>query len=295
MTSNTSRKLFFPHNELLIFGNDIAKGGIQKYLDFFERDHETRNIVMIAVSETSAEEILGVEPELENISADEIAHTIKQHSNSTSHTQPVRIINFVDVYMSETSSAIAPMLKIVQDGDKKHVKVSGTAVFKADKLVGKLDESEGRGLMWVLGKVKSGFIEVKTEQGDLVAAEIVRSKTKMTPILENGKVIINIKITEEGNMAEQSGTENLAGLSEVGVLENKIAEEIESEINAALKKAKELDADVFGFGSAIKAKYPSEWKGMKDNWDEIFKTLKVKLSVEASLRLMGRIAKPLAP
>lgn len=295
MTSKSSRKLYFPHNEILIFGKDTAKGGIQKYLDFFERGHETRNIVLIAVSETSAEELLDVEPALEQVPADDITETIKQYSDSTSQTQDVKLLDFINVYSNKSSSAIAPMLKVVQDGSKKHIEVSGTAVFKADKLIGTLDKSEGRGLMWVLGKVKSGVIVADAPKGNFVSAEIVRSKTKMTPVLENGKVVIKIKITEEGNIDEQIGTENLLGPPEVSDLEHNIAAVIEREINAALKKARELDTDVFQFGSAIEGKYPSEWKKMKDNWDEIFKTLEVELSIEASLRLSGRISKPLAP
>lgn len=295
MTTTSSRKLFFPHNEILVIGRDTAESGIQKYLDFFERDPETRGKVLIAISETSAEDLLNVKAELEKIPADNISNMIEQYSNITSQTKAVNITDFSNSYMSPSSATVAPLLKVMQNDQKKAVEITGTAVFKGDKMVGTLNETEGRGLLWVLGEVESGIIVVKDSEGSSVSEEIIRSKTKMTPVLEDGKIVIKIEISEEGNIGEEEGTENLAELSQVKYLEDRISEEIESEVTAALKKARELDADIFGFGSAIEKKYSSKWKEIEENWDEGFKTLDVKLSVDADLRLMGKISKPLVP
>lgn len=295
MTSRSSRKLFFPHNELLIIGRDVAEVGIQKYLDFFERDHETRGKVLLAVSETTADDILNITTELEKVPADDIASLIEQYATATSQVKAEKLSDFIYSYMSESSSAVVPMLKVTRSGEKESVEVSGTAVFKSDKMVGKLDKTEGRGLLWVLGEVKSGIIVVEDQEGGLVSAEIIRSKTKMTPVLEDGEIGVRIEITEEGNVGEETGTANLAELNQVTYLENMISEEIKSEVNAALKKARELDTDIFGFASAIKGKYPAQWKNIEDNWEEQFKTMDVEVKVNASLRLMGKISKPLIP
>lgn len=62
---------------------------------------------------------------------------------------------------------------------------------------------------------------------------------------------------------------------------------------SALKKAKELNSDIFGFGEAVHENYPNEWKHIENNWDEIFKKLDVEVMVDSNLQRTGRITKPL--
>jgi spore germination protein KC len=173
--------------------------------------------------------------------------------------------------------------------------ISGTAVFKGDKLVGKLDKAEGRGLLWVLGKVKSGIIIVKGPQNDKLSLEIIRASGKITPELKNNTITMNITVNEEGNIGEETGPENLSKLPEIKALEEKKTEVIRNEIMASIKKAQELNADIFGFGDAVHQKYPKQWKSMEDKWDELFPNIQVTVKIEAKIRLMGRINRPAAP
>jgi spore germination protein KC len=162
-------------------------------------------------------------------------------------------------------------------------------------MIGELDKTEGRGLLWVLGKVKSGIIEVEGPSNDKVSLEIIRAEGKVTPELKNNKIYIKITINEEGNVGEQQGTENLSPPAEVASLEKKKIEAIRNEVMAAVKKAQELDADIFGFGDAIHRKYPEQWKELESKWDELFPSVEVEVKIEAKLRLMGKILKPIAP
>ena len=44
ITHKTGNRLFVSHSQVVIFGNDIAAEGLQKYIDFFLRAHEMRPI-----------------------------------------------------------------------------------------------------------------------------------------------------------------------------------------------------------------------------------------------------------
>jgi len=295
MTNKSSRKLFFPHNQLLIFGKSTAEEGIQKYIDFFIRDPEPRMNVWVLISQGTAKEILDVKSELEKVPANNISNLIEGHAAATSQIRAVKLKDLVIGLMSKTTASTIPFIKIVKDGDKKVAMISGTAVFKGDKLVGSMDKIEGRGLLWVLGNVKSGIIDVEDSNNDKVSLEIMRASSKIMPELNNNKISIKVNINEEGNIGEQTGPENLAELREVALLEEKKAEVIRREVMAAVRKAQELDSDVFGFGDAIHKKYPEQWKKLEDDWDEVFKDIQVEVYVEAKLRLMGRISKPTVP
>ena len=295
LTSKSSRKLFFPHNQVLIFGRSIAKEGIQEFIDFFMRDPETRGNVWVVVAQGTAEEVLDVKSELEKVPANNIATLIKDNAAATSQTSAIRLRDFASRLMSKTTAPIAPFIEISEDGEEKVAKISGTAVFKRDKLVGKMNKIEGRGLLWVLGEVKGGIIEVEGPDNNRVSLEIIRARGKIVPEIEDDRIKMKVNIIEEGNIGEQSGPENLADLTKIAILEEKKAEVIQSEVMAAVKKAQELDADVFGFGDAVHQKYPEEWKDLESNWDEIFPDIEVEVNVEAKLTLMGRINKPAVP
>jgi Ger(x)C family germination protein len=55
-----NRELFFSHNQLIIFGKDVAESGIQKHIDFFMRNRESRLLVWILISKQPASEILSI-------------------------------------------------------------------------------------------------------------------------------------------------------------------------------------------------------------------------------------------
>lgn len=295
LSEKSSRRLFFPHEEVLIFGKSAAEEGVRAHLDFFTRDPEPRNNIYILVSEGTAEEILNVPAKLEKIPSVKIADLAVNHYAITSNTSAVTIHEFTTRLLSSTTAPVAPMIGVCGEGENRTMEITGTAVFKGDKMVGKLDEIEGRGLLWVLGEVKSGIIEVEDPQGSQVALEIIRAGGKITPVLKDGKVIMKVEVTEEGNIGEYTGSEDLTDASMVAFLEQKQTDAIRSEILAAFEKARELDADIFGFGDAIYEKNPKDWENMKTDWDEVFQEIELEISIHAKLRLMGRINNPNIP
>jgi hypothetical protein len=100
---------------------------------------------------------------------------------------------------------------------------------------------------------------------------------------------MEINITEEGNIGEHAGTEDLLNQNTIAYLENQKTEAIRNEILAAFEKAKELNADVFGFGDELHEKYPKEFGKMEADWDEVFRSIELDIRIEAKIRLMGRI------
>jgi len=254
MTHKTGNRLFVSHNQVVIFGNDIASEGLQKYIDFFLRAHEMRPTTLILIAEDQAFDVMDAKPETEKLPAMNIVKLVKTYG-FTSHFYKVNMKDFASWLLSATTAPIAPLVGISQDTGGKEIYVSGMAVFKNDKVVGKLNQEETRGLLWVLGKVKSGVILISSpnKQGKVIF-EIIDAKSKVTPKIENGKIIMHIKIKEESSLSEQTTTENLATIQEFEKMQNAQAEIIRQEIIAAFEKSKELTADIFGFGELLHKK-----------------------------------------
>lgn len=294
-THEVSRKLFYPHNQVIIISEEIAKGNAQKYFDFFIRDHETRTTSWVLISRDRAEDVLNVKPKQEKIPALEISRLVlAQSATSESSITPLR--EFAGKTMSKTTAPVAPIIEVKGDGGNKSISISGTAVFKEWKLAGELDKRESRGLLWVIGKIKSGIITVDyPDENSKVSLEIIKASSKITPVVNGDNIKFRIDIKEEGNLGEEDGYEDLTQPERIAALEKKKAAAIKDEVMAAISKSKELNADIFGFGEIIHQRKPKEWKNLEKRWDEVFPEIQLEVNVEAKLRLSGRIGRPNVP
>lgn len=294
-THQSSRKLYWPHNKVIIFGRSLAEDGISEYLDFFVRDQETRLGVWMLVADEQAGDIFEVKPKLEKMPAINLANLLEAQA-ATSQTAAIKLDDFVTRLISKTTAPFASFVKISGQGSEKSLHVTGTAVFKEDKLIGELNKTETRGLLWVIDDVKSGIIDVECPEDDgKISLEIIRAQSKITPRISEDKVHIEVKIKEEGNIGSQSCSDNLQLPEAVAKLEAENNTIIESEVRAALSKAQKLNADIFGFGDAVHQKFPKEWKELESNWDEIFPDLDVTVTVEGKIRRSGSSKKVVAP
>ncbi|HHY42143.1 MAG TPA: Ger(x)C family spore germination protein [Thermoanaerobacterales bacterium] len=218
-------------------------------------------------------------------------------SSATSMAVQVNINEFLKNLASPTSDPIACRIEMIQDHQNKNQKMrlTGASVFRKDKLVGFLDEHETRGLNWILGKVVSGIILVKSpkDENEDVALEIIRASSKIIPEISDDQIKITIEIKEEGNLAEQLPDIDLTNTKTFKELEQRKAQVIKNEVQSVLEKAqKEWGADIFGFGDAVHRKYPKEWKTLQTKWRDVFPTINVEIKVDARLRDTGLSSAP---
>lgn len=292
MTSISSRKLYWPHNQVIIFSKDLATEGVGPYIDYYMRDHETRLLAYCCISDKKGYDLLETEAELENLPAMEI-RTLLEDYGTTSMTPQVDIKDFAENLIQKTKAAYLPLIGTRKIDDKNYIALLGTAVLKKDKYVGKLSEKETRGMLWVLGDVKSGIILVKCPKGKGTAElEIIRAKSKIIPEIKDGELQITVKIKEEGILGAQECTANLTDLSIWKELNKENARAIKQEVLSGIKKLQDLNADVFGFGESFHKKYPKIWSDIEDDWDDIFPELKIIVQVETNLTRSGKTTKP---
>lgn len=293
-THQSSRKLYSPHTQVLIYGEDLAKRGVRDTLDFFLRDHETRTTIWLLVVKGRASDIFDVKSKFSVDQSMNIAELVKAQAN-TSETPQIKILDFAKRLLSETTAPIAPLVQISNDGEKPAIEVSGTAVFDQDKMIGELDNAQTRGLLWALGQVQSGIVQINAPGGSVDIEISNASSDTSVEMLDNGNVKVHVTITASGNIGSQTGSETLTTPENVKILEQNFSQSITDEVYTCLDKAKELDADIYGFGDMVYKKYPKQWESMKQNWGEIFKNIDFELEVKVAIRGSGRIVKPAYP
>ena len=294
VTHLIGKEPFLAHSNVIIFGNDFATTGVKKTLDFFLRNPETQPTALILVASGRAGDILNVESEAEILPVQNIIKIIKGAA-AISQFKVITINDFANNLMSKTTAPIAPLVSITQNGNRQNIYVSGLAVFKKDKLVGALNDMETRGLLWTTGDVKKGLILITSpEDTGNVAFEISKSKSKVTPEIKAGRVIIHIEVRTETNLVEQTSADKIY-FPVVALLEERQAEVIRQEIMAAFDKSAELSADIFGFGDIVYKRFPAQWQSLEDHWDEVYPRIDLVLDIKVTMRETGLVTQPVSP
>lgn len=293
----TTRKLFFPHSNIIVIGEEAARAGIIPLLDFPARDPEIRELSYVFIAQGKASSILQGVHEQENIPSHGIEGLIEA-TKASSKLPKKNLKDLIGLLDSPTSSTVLPGITLLDKKSNgefiKAVALGQTAVFKKDKLIGWFDGRETRGLLWILNEVKSGIIIVNSpkEENKNVSLEIIDSTTKIKPDITDKKLTITVEVKENGNLAEQFSAVELTRPDTFQELEIKQAAAIAEEIKAVLTRAQDWGVDIFKFGEEFHRKYPQEWSELGGDWDEEFKKLKINVEIVAKLHHVGITTTP---
>jgi len=292
--SHSDRRLYWPHNQVIVIGKKAAQHGARPLLDFFIREHEPRPTAWVLVTDGEARELLALGPEVERIPAVEMAHLVEARASS-SQAVGTTVHEFIKKLMSGTTAPVASHIVLVSQGKDKIDDLVGTSVFRDDKLAGQLDKAETRGLLWVTNQIRSGIIVVGSPGGGRASLEIIRSKSSITPRLLGGKIYVKVEVGVESNLACQMSPTDLTKPGRIESLRKREAMAVRNEIMAAFKKAKELGADIFGLGEAVHRKYPRQWSRMEPIWGRLFPQVELTVIVKTKIRNIGLTTKPPLP
>lgn len=298
-------RLFWAHNNVLVFGEETARSGLAWILDFFVRDGETRHDVRLIVAEgTTANEFLKIEYELDPQPGMALAMHINTARGSLSTVVAVDLHDFTIQLESPGSQPLAvrakhftkqpgdPVGELLREEITHSAFVGGAAVFRDDRLVGWLEPLETRGYLWIKGEVRSGILVVPDpwRQGRHTGLELYRnlSDVKFSE-KAGGGLRAKVEILAHAYLGDaQTPLEPLVMADFERRLQDAFEAEVRAEAMSALQRCqKEFRSDVFGFGSALHRQNPAMWRKVKDRWDEIFPELEVEISVRGRLLRSG--------
>jgi len=293
--SISGQKLYWSHNKVLILSKEIAQKGVIGILDWFHRDAETRSDVYILISkENSAKEILEKKEKEGQVTSFNLLDILVNQKN-LAKAPDVQIWKLTDDIINDGIMAIAPTIELTISDDNLCPKVAGTAIFKNDKLVGFLDENETHYLLFLRDKIKGGILDLNPEgknEPPTITLEIFDSKTKIQPVTKGNEIEMNVNINTLGSIAAIKNTKNYLANEEI--LEKVTSSSIKENCEKLISRVQsEYGTDIFGFGAKTRIRYPTLWKEIGGNWENIFQNLKVNITVKAEIKNSAMTTKPL--
>lgn len=293
LQSKLPRKVFWGHCKVFVFGEKLAKEGIQEQLDFLLRHPQPREKANVYVSKGEAKPILESLPPLENYSGEVLREL------SDLHIGMLVTMQDLDEMLTGTPRAAAlPIVKILPPA-KGQTKLQGipyivgTAVFKKDKMTGTMTEKETRGLLWLRDEVESYTVtfQPKGVKGK-ISLSPVSAKVKIIPQIINDKWKLLVKISTDGAVIQNGTNLNLSNPKSLKAAERAYQKDIENRIEMAFLHIQHKKSDILGLGKDFYRKYPKQFNKVDNHWDEIFAEMEVEVDVVAHIRRQGYINKP---
>lgn len=322
LDTQSARNIFLAHNKVIVLGKDLAETGIGQILDDLKRDVEFRRVAWMLVTDKTAKEILEKNIALEQVPAKGLDQ-ILQKSKDLGFFLPVDCNDFYARFNSDSHVSFAPLVQledinkrisrqlakttaIPQNSEEKPriITIAKIAIFKNLRQVGVLNEEESCALRWFMDSPNGSSIVFKynppaqtnADRGE-ISLDIIKGETKITPqILEDG-LAMNIKCAAKASLRDVGTVNaNLFDPKVVEQLQNQAAEALKLQIEQCLCIAqKELMTDFVGFAEHLHDLYPLEWKQVKNNWEDIFPTVKCQISCEVEILKTGMISSPTLP
>ncbi|MGE5372339.1 MAG: Ger(x)C family spore germination protein [Solirubrobacterales bacterium] len=306
LQNQSARTINWSHARIMIWGEDYARHGVFESVDLLQRRTpiRMRNVLLVAKG-APASELLQTEFELERQPTEGLLGILESAGKNTAVTCKTTALEFNRDLVSEGIEPVVGAVELVPRPNRTDprgqlldnsipvsARIAGAAVFKQDRLVGWLDESQTRGLNYLKNKVKGCFLTIPNPRHEQkkISVERLNGETYIIPQFVNGKPIIRVLVKASADIAESNGSLNTLDEQLIKQIETGISASVNRDIRAALFAAQtRYNTDVVGFGLAFSRSYPREWRAMKQDWDQIFPLLEVKVEVKTDLRRTGQI------
>lgn len=287
----SDRKPNYGHTEYILFGEDIAKKGILPYLDFISRDSEFRNNAKIyIVKGDRADSVVKKANTTKMFIGDRIA-SIEENIGNISLSSIVTLNEALLIFDNKNLDTFIPYIELTntmtnefQQQDISDVLIRGYAMFKADKLLYFTSKEEARGINWIMNRVESGIIVLKSKSDQEISMEIIDSMSKMIPRIEGNELYCTIDLSFVTNIGEVMGVENIIDYNAIRYLVEQQEKVIKHEVESAIRMAQNNSSDHFGTITKFIFKYPMMRNYLKENWKDIFPNIKFVVKVESKIK-----------
>ncbi|MDG0793862.1 Ger(x)C family spore germination protein [Cohnella ginsengisoli] len=305
-----TRQLYFSHTDVLVLGKEAAQHGISEVLDLFLRSFDSRETVLLTVTDGEASKIMRKLVPPEKLPGRAIASILETAQKTSGRTPAVKIFDVARSIYSDSNAILVPEigLRRVDGGNEKDLegvdaykttivptklRLLRLGVFKGAKLVGWIDQEESYGLDWLNNRIKKSMIAfpcpgAKSEEEHAVF-QVRAAKTHVVPVKAKDTFQINVRVKAKGALSESSCTRSLTDPATVSAMEKQIEKVILDDIRLGWSAAQRMHADLAGFADKIHRKYPDAWQKAKQDWERQLEQVELNIRVQATLENTGML------
>jgi Ger(x)C family germination protein len=259
-----------------------AKEGIRNLLDILFNNPSANDTALVAVCRGNAKDILEYPIKGYPSSADYLEGMIKSSKTFNFFTDNYKIIDVFVRLDSEGRNFTLPYIVMTDEGPK----IDGLALFKGDKMIGKIGIQEAKILNMLSPGSGRGIITIQKNSKEYIDY-YAKSKRKVKCTRENGQYNFDISLKLSGDViANELDKKVSEDEEERSKLEKEMAEKVEEACNKLLKIMQEdYKTDLLELGRIAAAKYGRD-TGV--DWNEEVANSIIKVKAEVKIEKQGR-------
>ncbi|WP_277680222.1 Ger(x)C family spore germination protein [Gracilibacillus dipsosauri] len=277
---------------LVLYGKETAEKGFKNYLNVLIRDARLSDMMYLAVSETTAKDILLLGQENADIDMGQYMEKLIEKEIKGDSIPNVSLHKLTHTYEDPGKDPIMPLISLT---DNK-IAITGMALFQNDKYVGKISMEDAFLVNLFQNKVHDRQIHLSISREPflkyLSAPQANRdqlhlsfliidgeSKTRLTDIKElSYQTDVNLKvILNETSETFKDENEQFANL-----LEKEVEEEVKRQYKKLLATLQNANSDPLGLGSIYRA-HKKNGKLTAKEWHQKFPEITINFNVDVKL------------
>ncbi|RXZ83155.1 Ger(x)C family spore germination protein [Paenibacillaceae bacterium] len=291
------RELFPDHLQSHIVTERFAKQGLGTFINFIERQFNRRTDLYLLVTDSSMADVMDTFTLLERVPGRYVRSLVEYQAKVTSTVSLKSRVKDLIENMESSRLTVLPIITLHDskaasntsryeniDASKGTIFITGGAVFKKDKMIGRLDLSDVSFYHLLKGDAKVFYTTIKLRSGpvDLYATKL---KTKKRLSLVSGRPVWEVTIRTKLIILNN---EQKVKLSPANIVEikNEFNEQIKTQEEAFFEKYKTKGWDLFGLEESIKNKRGKDWAEARED-KNLWRKAAVKINVNSRISDVG--------
>jgi len=284
-----TRQVFWGQAEVFIFGAELAKHGLNDVMDYLTRQPTIRERANVFISETTAKEVLELNPPIERSVADALREMARLQTGLDT-----TVLDLAQMMSGRSRAAIIPTVEILSEDDDQEPfpQISGLAIIKNGAMIDQVDEVNTTGIMWLRNKIKQTALTLEPAPDQHVSVQLLRGHSELIPSIVNDRWEITARIETLAEIIENTTDRDYSIPDHIAQLKTDLADHVNQHIIHTLELAQQTwKVDIYQFADVFYRAYPKVWARSKDRWEEIFPEVEVKLETNIIVRRPGMTGK----
>ncbi|MDZ5711931.1 Ger(x)C family spore germination protein [Jeotgalibacillus haloalkalitolerans] len=279
----------FSKLQVMILGNDLARDQIYPYIDVVYRDPKHHLNARMAMTDTSAKELLEQPIESQKNKSEYFAGLLES-SEIINVIPKMTLQQACTILLDPGKDLFMPIL--IYREDLKRVEAVGTSLFSKDRYVDVYLDHDQSTLFNILRNETPRILRLtkkfsedeQPEVSNWMTIEMKDSKTNLK--FKENPFSLSVEVKLKGAIAEY-GPDHLVGAEKLKSVEAWWEKTIKEDTEALFMILQENQSDILGIGRMTAALAPEEWD--KDEWHQKFSELPIEVTVDMSLSSTGII------
>lgn len=283
--SRLSRRLYFGHTQVAIFGEEFLKNPdkVKEVLGDIERSQQFSRTIRVLSCEGEASKAADLDPKGEKLLF-RYLRGIMENEATNGRIIDLSFNEFISMLAEEKGTGIIPRVSV----EKDEVKISGIDIIKDYKLIGSLSEYDALYFNTLSGRRKGGVIYINA--GDTALAFSTNNVSRQVKLVNSdpNKLEVEIDVEVEGSISDSKVDQEVFDIDLINKAEKELNKSDEESCKFVISKLqKKYNVDVLQIDEFLRKYHPDVWDKVKDRWSEIYPEIKITPVISDKIRRVG--------